>query len=454
MNSNNSVPLSPAVAEILVPPSFFWQNADGNFINLQESLNFNSRIPSQVSQVLHGVLPGQGHVHHQNPYIQQIINGQGQATPGHGHFHSIDRSDSGYSLTNQETSSVIDIDLDPERGGQGHDISSRYTHSHMLPGGYSGNQNGEGDTAGHGHTHDSEVGNQTNWRIFLSSGVFILILFIRIMADHILGLLVFIGLSAGFYYANVRMVQTVHQLSLKEMTGRGQVVSSCLWLILFLSAQIGCIYYFFRDQELWNVLIFDLPVKWEGDLYALFWVTMVTDYVLKFIAIILKALLSLVPSFLLPQKKRGKYYMFIEVLVQFFRCLMPIMPWVHFLKDNPKSGRAILAIILSIVYLIAKAVAVFSKFRELANAFLKLNVDAAYGNKPTISDINARGEHCAICQENYKDPVMLSCKHIFCENCVSVWFDREKTCPMCRAQIQMDDPKWRDGSTCSYIQWY
>ncbi|KAK3587064.1 hypothetical protein CHS0354_014933 [Potamilus streckersoni] len=456
MNSNSNAPLNPSVAGMLRPPTFFWQDEDGNLINLQERLNFNPRIPSQVSQVIYGVLPGHGHVYiHQNPYLQHLSNSQGQSTLGHSHFHSNDMPGSGYSLANQEVSTVLDIDMDPEGGGQGHDMSSRYTHAYNFQGGYSGNQNGGGDTPSHGHTHDSEEGNRmSRMKIFFSSGIFILILFIRIMADHILGLLVFIGLSAGFYYANVRMVQIVHQLSLKEMTRRGQVVSSCLWQILFLSSHIACIYYFFSDQELWRVLIFELPVKWEGDLFALFWVTMVTDYVLKFIAIILKALLSTVPSCLFPQKKRGKYYMFLEVLVQFFRCILPIMPWVYYLNDNQKSGRGILAFILCIIYLIAKAVTVFLKFRELANAFLKLAVDAAYGHKPTTADIASRGENCAICQEDYKDPVMLSCKHIFCENCVSVWFDREKTCPMCRAEIYTDDPKWRDGSTSSSIQWY
>jgi hypothetical protein len=30
---------------------------------------------------------------------------------------------------------------------------------------------------------------------------------------------------------------------------------------------------------------------------------------------------------------------------------------------------------------------------------------------------------------------MLQCKHIFCEDCVSTWFDRDTTCPMCRAKV-------------------
>ena len=47
-----------------------------------------------------------------------------------------------------------------------------------------------------------------------------------------------------------------------------------------------------------------------------------------------------------------------------------------------------------------------------------------------------------------------SLQHIFCESCVSVWFDREKTCPMCRTQIHAENPQWKDGSTSVHIQWY
>lgn len=37
-------------------------------------------------------------------------------------------------------------------------------------------------------------------------------------------------------------------------------------------------------------------------------------------------------------------------------------------------------------------------------------------------------------------------QHLFCEECVAAWFDRERTCPMCRAKVA-DDPAWRDGTT-------
>lgn len=33
----------------------------------------------------------------------------------------------------------------------------------------------------------------------------------------------------------------------------------------------------------------------------------------------------------------------------------------------------------------------------------------------------AAGDMCAICQEKMHVPILLRCKHIFCEDCVSEW---------------------------------
>ena len=51
---------------------------------------------------------------------------------------------------------------------------------------------------------------------------------------------------------------------------------------------------------------------------------------------------------------QGKYFMFIEVVSQIYRMLVPIIPWLHFLYDQPKSGRLIFAAILVIIYLLLK----------------------------------------------------------------------------------------------------
>ena len=33
-------------------------------------------------------------------------------------------------------------------------------------------------------------------------------------------------------------------------------------------------------------------------------------------------------------------------------------------------------------------------------------------------------------------PVRLACGHIFCEDCVAEWMQRERTCPLCRSIVR------------------
>ena len=45
---------------------------------------------------------------------------------------------------------------------------------------------------------------------------------------------------------------------------------------------------------------------------------------------------------------------------------------------------------------------------------------------------------CVICFEEYKDESIISkleCKHIFHENCLNTWIDKNQTCPLCRFKI-------------------
>lgn len=51
---------------------------------------------------------------------------------------------------------------------------------------------------------------------------------------------------------------------------------------------------------------------------------------------------------------QGKYYMFIETVSQSYRTVLPTIPWLHFLYDEPKSGKLIFSAILAVVYVILK----------------------------------------------------------------------------------------------------
>lgn len=44
-------------------------------------------------------------------------------------------------------------------------------------------------------------------------------------------------------------------------------------------------------------------------------------------------------------------------------------------------------------------------------------------------------EDCPICLDNYKEPVITKCAHIFCLNCIERVVETQHKCPMCRAEL-------------------
>ncbi|KAM9409971.1 E3 ubiquitin-protein ligase TRIM35-like [Pholidichthys leucotaenia] len=48
---------------------------------------------------------------------------------------------------------------------------------------------------------------------------------------------------------------------------------------------------------------------------------------------------------------------------------------------------------------------------------------------------------CPVCHEVFRDPVVLSCTHSFCKQCVDSWWEqRPRQCPVCRKRSASDDP--------------
>ena len=76
---------------------------------------------------------------------------------------------------------------------------------------------------------------------------------------------------------------------------------------------------------------------------------------------------------------------------------------------------------------------------------------AAYGTPASAEDVAECGDCCAICQERYERPVRLGCEHVVCEECVGEWFERERTCPLCRATVASAGARsYGDGGTVMY----
>jgi len=290
----------------------------------------------------------------------------------------------------------------------------------------------------------------------MSKGVpFLLLIFVKVLWEHSLGILVMLGLSLTFWHAN-KMLK--NQVSLKER--RSLVVLA--WIVVFLTSDVYLIFLVFQSQELGNALIL-LDTKIDEasfGLWHLLWVAGITDFVVRFGAITLKSIVVALPRKWLPYKYRGKYYLLIETLSNMYRQLTPIRPWLLYLWGS-ESDNQILGGILVVLYSLLKLNTLRIAIQEGYASLKAVRRDTSYGTVPSASALKdacaeSGGDEkagCPICQEEFNEPIELSCKHIFCEECVSMWFDRERTCPLCRATIA-DDPKWRDGSTSYAMQLY
>uniref|UniRef100_A0A3Q2V7L3 RING-type E3 ubiquitin transferase n=1 Tax=Haplochromis burtoni TaxID=8153 RepID=A0A3Q2V7L3_HAPBU len=49
---------------------------------------------------------------------------------------------------------------------------------------------------------------------------------------------------------------------------------------------------------------------------------------------------------------------------------------------------------------------------------------------------------CPVCHDIYRDPVILSCSHSFCKNCLQTWWTKKqkKNCPLCKKINLSNDP--------------
>ncbi|KAF2900662.1 hypothetical protein ILUMI_05525 [Ignelater luminosus] len=273
---------------------------------------------------------------------------------------------------------------------------------------------------------------------------FLLILIAKGLYDHCEGIFNLIILFATFMHAN--------SVVKREATKQARRSLSKLFVaLLYIFACFAFIAYVFEDEKLYLNLVFIPPYKQPATVWALLWTAGLTDFILKLITIIFKVLLTMLPVKVIPFQRRGKVYLFIEAVSQLYRSLATIQPWLYYLLESYQGAEKIVGVFLSAAYMVSKGTDLMCRLRLFKTAILKLLQNVALGSLPSKDQIQTAGNHCPICHDEYDSPVLLQCRHIFCESCVSTWFDREQTCPLCRAKI-VDDPSWRDGSTTYFMQ--
>ncbi|XP_051891970.1 E3 ubiquitin-protein ligase RNFT1 isoform X2 [Pristis pectinata] len=279
---------------------------------------------------------------------------------------------------------------------------------------------------------------------------YIVIICAKLIFQHALGIAVGVGLWITFLYANKIII---NQVFLQERRS----VLQCGWLLGFLTASTLLLYDTFRSQSLFYSLIFLHPSVDPIGFWDALWIVGTADFILKFLSMGFKCLVLLVPSSLMSFKSRGQWYMVIEEVNQFHRSLVPMPVWSWYLiGNNELDGSLIwtLGILLSLFYLILKLLGIYSRWSSFRKVLRSFFHKQHYGIAATQHQCSDAGDVCPICQTEFREPILLICQHIFCEECISLWFNQEKTCPLCRTVILDYVQAWRDGATSTHLQFY
>lgn len=279
---------------------------------------------------------------------------------------------------------------------------------------------------------------------------FLIILCTKLIIQHALGLAVGIGLFTTFLYVNKGIQsQVFHQDRHSKL--------QCVWLLIFLSSSTILLYYTFHTETLYHCLIFLNPTIEPLGFWEVLWAVGVTNFIIKFLIMGIKCLILLLPSSLVTYRSQGRWLMLTEELGQVYQAIAPVPLWFRYLVTYQEIDGTLgltLGVLLALVYLIMKLLRLYGQCTSLLKTVRVCLKGEQAGTAATRSQSSEAREVCPICQGEYRQPRALLCQHIFCDECIALWFNREKSCPLCRTVITEVVYKWRDGDTSSHLQIY
>ncbi|CAN8248362.1 unnamed protein product [Cochlearia groenlandica] len=289
-----------------------------------------------------------------------------------------------------------------------------------------------------------DIQQATRWiEQILPFSLLLLVVFIR---QHLQGFFVAIWIAAVMFKSNDIMKK---QTSLKGERRTSALIGIS---IAFMAHVVG-VYWWFRKDDLLYPLIM-LPPKSIPPFWHAVFIIVVNDTLVRQASMIFKCFLLVYykNSRGRDYRKQGQLLTLVEYLMLLYRSLLPTPVWYRFFLN--KDYGSLFSSLMTGLYLTFKLTSVVEKVKSFFTALKALSrKELHYGSYATTEQVNAVGEMCAICQEKMQTPILLRCKHMFCEDCVSEWFERERTCPLCRALVKPADLKsFGDGSTTLFFQ--
>ncbi|GMN23265.1 hypothetical protein TIFTF001_000054 [Ficus carica] len=182
-----------------------------------------------------------------------------------------------------------------------------------------------------------------------------------------------------------------------------------------------CFYWWYRKEDLLYPLVL-IPPKAVPPFWHAIFIIMINDIMARQAAMAVKCMLLVCykESRGRDYLKQGQMLTLIEYLLLLYRALLPTPVWYRFFLN--KEYGSFFSSLTTGLYLTFKLTSVVEKVQCFFVALRALSrKEVHYGSYATSEQVNAAGDLCAICQEKMHAPILLSCKHIFCEDCVSEW---------------------------------
>ncbi|XP_060181599.1 uncharacterized protein LOC132611206 [Lycium barbarum] len=307
----------------------------------------------------------------------------------------------------------------------------------------------EDDDDGNGNNMDSsyrrfDIQQVARWiEQILPFSLLLLFVFIR---QHLQGFFVTIWITAIMFKSNDILRK---QTALK---GERKIDVLVGYFVVFVIHVIG-IYWWYRSDDLFYPLLMVPPKAIPPFWHAIF-IVLVNDTMVRQAAMCLKLVLLMYykngrgHNF----RRQGQMLTLVEYTLLLYRALLPTPVWYRFFLN--KEYGSLFSSLTTGLYLTFKLTSTVEKVKSFFTALKALSrKEVHYGSHATPEQVHAAGDLCAICQEKMHTPILLRCKHIFCEDCVSEWFERERTCPLCRALVRPADLRsFGDGSTSLFFQ--
>ncbi|KAH7515130.1 uncharacterized protein LOC107431414 [Ziziphus jujuba] len=360
----------------------------------------------------------------------------------------LDREGTGLAVVQGREASASQNEVVVPEGGQGDDRIDRGAGEGVSQT-VNGGSDGEIGDGGGANARDSsyqryDIQQAAKWiEQVLPFSLLLLVVFIR---QHLQGFFVTIWIAIVMFKSN--------DILRKQTALKGErKISVLVGISLAFTFHVVSVYWWFQNDDLLYPLVM-LPPKVIPPFWHAMFIIMVNDTLVRQAAMVFKCLLLIYykNSRGRNYRKQGQMLTLVEYLLLLYRALLPTPVWYRFFLNKEYGG--LFSSLMTGLYLTFKLTAVVEKVQSFFAALKALSrKEVHYGAYATSEQVNAAGDLCAICQEKMHTPILLRCKHIFCEDCVSEWFERERTCPLCRALVKPADLKsFGDGSTSLFFQ--